>query len=184
MKKMILKYLSILSVLFLKMNKFYVIVLAISLSSCDKDENIGCTDPDAVNYDPSATAIPESDIANCIYDTACPSIIQNVNANDYPMDSYSIDTTFINHHTAFIDISYSGGCELHNFELIHEFIFCGTPPVHIQLILSHNKNNETCEALMEQSLCFDISSLYNSCDSSSLFLSLFDPENNNSINFY
>ena len=39
--------------------------------ACNKEKEIGCTDPDAVNYDPDATSIPGSDFGHCIYDSSC-----------------------------------------------------------------------------------------------------------------
>ena len=50
--------------------------------ACNKEKEIGCTDPSAVNYDPDATSIPGSDIGHCIYDSSCLTLIQNVDIND------------------------------------------------------------------------------------------------------
>ena len=76
------------------------------------------------------------------------------------MDSYYIDTTFIYGDFLQINIEYAGGCEDHIFNLVHEFIFCGTPPVYISIKLRHNANEDLCEALITEDLCFDISSIY------------------------
>ena len=152
--------------------------------ACSKEKEIGCTDPSAVNYDPDATSIPGSDIGHCIYDSSCLTLIQNVDINDYLMDSYTIDTAFIYGDFLKINISYGGGCEDHIFNLVHEFLFCGTLPVHVPLYLTHNSNNDNCEAALVQELCFDISNLYDLCaDTSELFISLNDPENNTFIHF-
>ena len=100
------------------------------------------------------------------------------------IDSYTIDTAFIYGDFLKINISYGGGCEDHIFNLVHEFIFCGTPPIHVPLYLTHNSNNDNCEAALVQELCFDISNLYDLCgDTSELFISLNDPENNTFIYF-
>ena len=152
--------------------------------SCIKEKEIGCTDPSAVNYDPNATSIPGSDLGHCIYDSSCYSLIQNVDINDYLMDFYTVDTAFIYGDYLKINISYGGGCEGHIFNLVHEFLFCGTPPVHAPLYLTHNSNNDNCEAALVQELCFDISNLYDLCaDTSELFIYLIDPENNTFIHF-
>ena len=47
----------------------YIIVTFII--ACNKEKEIGCTDPVAVNYDPDATSIPGSDFGHCIYDSSC-----------------------------------------------------------------------------------------------------------------
>ena len=154
------------------------------INSCIKEKEIGCTDPIAVNYDPDATSIPGSDVGHCIYDSSCLTLIQNVDINDYLMDSYTIDTAFIYGDFLKINVSYGGGCKDHIFNLVHEFLFCGTSPVHVPLYLTHNSNNDNCEAVLVQELCFDISNLYDLCaDTSELFISLNDPENNTFIYF-
>tara|TARA_Y100000766_G_scaffold283740_1_gene300172 strand:- start:776 stop:1294 length:519 start_codon:yes stop_codon:yes gene_type:complete len=172
------------------MRKSFILRILLSMTiitfiiSCIKEKEIGCTDPIAVNYDPDATSIPGSDVGHCIYDSSCMTLIQNVDINDYLLDSYSIDTAFIYGDFLKINVSYGGGCEDHIFNLVHEFLFCGTPPFHVPLYLTHNSNNDNCEAILVQELCFDISNLYDLCaDTSELFISLNDPENNTFIHF-
>ena len=165
-------------------NQLIFLVIIVITFCCNKEKEVGCTDPRAVNYDANATSIPGSDLAHCIYDSSCLTLIQNVNLNDYVMDSYTIDTAFIYGDFLKVNVSYGGGCEDHIFNLVHELIFCGTPPVHVPLYLTHNSNNDNCEAIMVQELCFDITELYNLCeDTSQLFISLNDPENNSFIYF-
>ena len=60
-------------------------------------------------------------------------LIQNVDINDYLMDSYSIDTAFIYGDFLKINVSYGGGCEDHIFNLVHEFFALRDPPVHVLL---------------------------------------------------
>jgi hypothetical protein len=172
------------------MRKSFISKILLSLTiiffiiACNKEKEIGCTDPSAVNYDPDATSIPGSDVGHCIYDSSCLTLIQNVDINDYLVDSYIIDTAFIFGDFLKVNVSYGGGCEDHIFNLVHEFLFCGTSPIHVPLYLTHNSNNDNCEAALVQELCFDISSLYDLCaDTSELFISLNDPKNNTFIHF-
>jgi hypothetical protein len=172
------------------MRKSFISKILLSLTiiffiiACNKEKEIGCTDPSAVNYDPDATSIPGSDIGHCIYDSSCLTLIQNVDINDYLVDSYNIDTAFIFGDFLKVNVSYGGGCEDHIFNLVHEFLFCGTSPIHVPLYLTHNSNNDNCEAALAQELCFDISNLYDLCaDTSELFISLNDPKNNTFIHF-
>jgi hypothetical protein len=169
---------SFISKIFLSLTIIFFII------ACNKEKEIGCTDPSAVNYDPDATSIPGSDVGHCIYDSSCLTLIQNVDINDYLVDSYIIDTAFIFSDFLKVNVSYGGGCEDHIFNLVHEFLFCGTSPIHVPLYLTHNSNNDNCEAALVQELCFDISSLYDLCaDTSELFISLNDPKNNTFIHF-
>ena len=76
-------------------NQLIFLVIIIITFCCNKEKEVGCTDPRAVNYNANATSIPGSDLAHCIYDSSCLTLIENVDINDYVMDSYTIDTAFI-----------------------------------------------------------------------------------------
>ena len=88
---------------------------------------------------------------------SCPELIQDVNLDDFPMNSYNINEIELNQNKLFIDVNYGGGCEDHFFKLVMEPNFCGTPPIYYFFYLSHDANNDLCEALISESLCFDIS---------------------------
>ena len=162
----------------------FILLLIISMqtftSSCNKKEQIiDCTDPNAINYNPEATSIPGSDLAHCIFDTSCHDLI-NIPLGDtinYPVDTYTIDSAYLIDNYLSISVSYAGGCEEHLFNLYTEDNFCGTPPCYIYLTLSHESNNDLCEAIMRENLCFDVS-IFSSDD---CFLSLYDTENNTYI---
>ena len=99
---------------------FLSITIILFIIACNKEKEIGCTDPVAVNYDPDAASIPGSDVGHCIYDSSCLTLIQNVGINDYLLDSYTIDTAFIYGDFLKVNVSYGGGCEDHIFlSLIH-----------------------------------------------------------------
>jgi len=165
-------------------HKGFLLLLIIAMLkfiiSCNKREQIiDCTDPNAINYNPEATSIPGSDLAHCIYDSSCIDVI-NIPLGEtinYPVDDYNIDSAYLIDNYLTISVSYDGGCEEHLFNLYAEDNFCGTPPCYIYLTLSHESNNELCEAVMRENICFDVSIFsYNGC-----FISLFDPENNTYI---
>ena len=62
-----------------------------------------------------------------------------------------------------INVTYGGGCEYHEFKLINvvSSIDGGGQQIDV-LYLSHNSNNDVCEALIiEHQLCFDISNILN-----------------------
>ena len=152
------------------------IVMLSFTSSCNKREQIiDCTDPNAINFNPEATSMPGSDLAHCIYDTSCINVI-NIPLGDtinYPVDNYIIDSAYLIDNYLTVSVSYSGGCEEHLFNLYSEDNFCGTPPCYIYLTLSHESNNDLCEAIMKENLCFDVSMF----SSNNCFLSIYDPEN-------
>ena len=92
---------------------------------------------------------------------SCPDLIQNVNLEDFPMDHYGVNEIVLDGNELFVNVTYGGGCEDHIFNLVMEPIFfSGIPPVYYYFHLSHDANNDACEALItEHNLCFDISEL-------------------------
>jgi hypothetical protein len=55
-----------------------------------------------------------------------------------------------------IDVGYSGGCRDHGFKLYMQPVFAESNPVRANLYLSHNGNGDACEALISESLAFDV----------------------------
>ena len=91
---------------------------------------------------------------------SCPDLIKNVNLLDYSMDLYGINEVEVAGNQLLINVSYGGGCEEHYFNLILDTaspIDGGGQQIDV-LHLSHNANNDTCNAqIVEHQLCFDIS---------------------------
>ena len=58
-----------------------------------------------------------------------------------------------------LTVSYSGGCEEHVFELIGTKNFMESEPVQVNIRLSHNANNDPCDALITEELIFNLSPL-------------------------
>lgn len=55
-----------------------------------------------------------------------------------------------------IDVSYSGGCEAHEFDLISDGNFSATYPTELEMILVHNANGDRCRSVVDQRLYFDL----------------------------
>ena len=107
----------------------------------------------------------------------CPDLIQNVITDDFPMDSYGVNKVEVIEEELHVNVTYGGGCEDHEFKLVMEPVFCGTPPVYYYLQLSHDSNNDVCEALiLEHNLCFNISELLSENFSDEVFLFFQHPD--------
>ncbi len=93
----------------------------------------------------------------------CPILIQNVSATDFLMDLYWINEIEIVEDQLLINVSYGGGCEQHDFLLISSNTNINEDGDQLDaLFLSHDANNDLCEALiLEHQLCFDISNIIN-----------------------
>lgn len=58
-----------------------------------------------------------------------------------------------------INLSYSGGCKIHDFEIIWDGIVYTDEPCHMNLLLIHNANNDTCEALITGTVVVNLEEL-------------------------
>jgi len=68
-----------------------------------------------------------------------------------------IINTFLSDSILTLNISYSGGCETHSFELIgSKMIQKSLPPVR-GIMLIHHANNDDCRELIKQELRFNVS---------------------------
>ena len=95
---------------------------------------------------------------------SCPSVIENVNLTDFPMDEYGVNEIEVIEDQLFINVTYGGGCENHDFKMIlhdESQIDESGEQIHI-LSLSHDANKDVCFALiLEHELCFNISNIEN-----------------------
>ena len=114
---------------------------------------------------------------------SCPDLIQNVNLEDFPMDLYGVNEIVLDENELFINVNYGGGCEDHIFKLVMEPNFYGTPPVYYYFYLSHDANNDLCEAFItEHNLCFDISELLTGNLNDEVFLFFSHPDSLYNLN--
>ena len=94
-------------------------------------------------------------------ESSCTEIVAPNYAQILLDDPYTINNVSLTDENELkLNVSYSGGCSEHEFELMQDPIFCGTPPIFICIKLNHNANNDLCEALLTKEVCFDISAIY------------------------
>jgi hypothetical protein len=55
-----------------------------------------------------------------------------------------------------IDVSYSGGCEEHEFQLETRGDFTSTYPPEVDVTLKHNSNGDRCRGITDTKLWFDL----------------------------
>ena len=58
-----------------------------------------------------------------------------------------------------ISVSYGGGCEEHDFDLIFDGLFLESYPVIAPTLLSHDSHDDPCEAWITEILFFDLTPL-------------------------
>ena len=96
--------------------------------------------------------------------------------NDYGVDKLRDEDEL------FVNVNYGGGCEDHIFKLVMEPNFCGTLPVYYYFYLSHDANNDLCEAFVTENLCFDISELLTGNLNDEVFLFFSHPDSLYNLN--
>jgi len=75
----------------------------------------------------------------------------------FPDDSYELDSIEIDGDVANLYVHYSGGCTVHDFELIMTpAAFLESNPVQADLYLSHESHNDPCDAWLGGVLSFDL----------------------------
>lgn len=76
----------------------------------------------------------------------------NSNSDPFQLNGLRNDSTML-----MIDVSYSGGCEAHDFELIWPEVITMVYPPRYAVILNHDANDDSCEAYLSSTLYFDLS---------------------------
>lgn len=84
-----------------------------------------------------------------------------------PRDSFILDSLAINGDCLDLTVHYSGGCETHEFQLTELPYGSSSFPV---LLLSHDANNDMCEAWIQDYFSFNLSELQNQEADSTIFI--------------
>ena len=69
-------------------------------------------------------------------------------------DEYALNSATITDDMLNISVSYSGGCEDHQFTLVVSDRFLESFPVQLHASIAHDANNDTCEAYPTEKLSF------------------------------
>ena len=79
-------------------------------------------------------------------------------------DAYELETDgdhepVIENDTLTLTVSYGGGCETHDFTLVTAGRFMESDPVQLDVTLTHDANDDRCEAYLTDSYAFDLASI-------------------------
>ena len=72
-------------------------------------------------------------------------------------DAFEINDVKVENENLLVEVSYSGGCEEHEFELIWPEVITMIFPPDFGVTLTHNDNEDSCDAYLTETLVFDIS---------------------------
>ena len=76
-------------------------------------------------------------------------------------DEFVVNSATITDDTLSVSVSYSGGCEKHEFTLVASESFLESFPVQLPVSLAHNANGDTCEAYPTEKYQFDLTPIKN-----------------------
>lgn len=71
-------------------------------------------------------------------------------------DEFALNSATITDDILTVSVSYSGGCEAHQFTLIASDTFLESFPVQLHVYIAHNANGDTCEAYPTEKYQFDL----------------------------
>ena len=79
------------------------------------------------------------------------------NAGDrFGTDAFALNTATIDGDILKVSLSYSGGCEAHQFTLVASEAFLEPFPVQLHVYIAHNANGDPCEAYPTEDYHFDL----------------------------
>jgi hypothetical protein len=85
-------------------------------------------------------------------------------------DEYFLKSTQREGSLLYIEVSYSGGCEMHEFNVVWDGIIYYSEPPQAYIILTHNSNNDNCEAFLTETLTIDLVQVFGDAYSENLKL--------------
>ncbi len=79
------------------------------------------------------------------------------NAGDrFGTDAFALNTATIDGDILKVNLSYSGGCETHQFTLVASDSFLESFPVQLPVYIAHNANGDPCEAYPTEDYNFEL----------------------------
>jgi hypothetical protein len=68
--------------------------------------------------------------------------------SEFKTDAVNIDTAYITNDSVSFNVDYGGGCKEHRFSLLAASYFLESFPVQVNILLSHDSNDDKCKALV------------------------------------
>jgi hypothetical protein len=95
---------------------------------------------------------------------------------DKKTDAYQIRSAEVVQQQLHIEVSYSGGCEGHVFELFTDGLLMKSLPPKQNFFLKHYANKDACEELFTETLVFDLTGTASQGNSLIVLLKQYDGE--------
>lgn len=127
----------------------YALSLSIFIIGCQQLDSGMKTGPD------TAVSISVDDVHPSEIFYTGPVFIGNAGSR-FGTDEYVLNSATITGDTLNVSVSYSGGCEDHQFTLVVSEGFLESFPVQLHASIAHNANGDTCEAYPTENYRFNL----------------------------
>lgn len=77
----------------------------------------------------------------------------------HPNDRFSMDGSTLTGRLLTLDVSYGGGCKAHEFTACWDELVLESDPPMVGVVVLHDGNGDTCEAIGSQTLYIDLQAL-------------------------
>jgi hypothetical protein len=142
MKKILIKFLPLIVIVFLNI-------------SCNNGDDGNSQTLDGADTGQNEVLIAKLRINEDVFNTINTNRTNKIRKGEaYSINNVKRDGDFVQ-----INLSYSGGCKIHDFEIIWDGIVYTDEPCHMNLLLIHNANNDTCEALITSTVAVNLKEL-------------------------
>ncbi|MBL7944314.1 MAG: hypothetical protein JNM00_16230 [Flavobacteriales bacterium] len=146
-----------------------LLVLVVLVVSCKKKKSLTETEP-SVSEQVSPMPAEEEAVPPAVVEIkegadqmGAPDEIKSVKiVPDYQpkaTDPYELVKAEVSGDELLLVVSYGGGCEPHEFELVTNKVFMKSMPPQLVLTLEHKANNDMCRAYLTEGLTFDLKTI-------------------------
>lgn len=132
-------------------------LLLLSAAACGQ----GQTDnpDDAVSSTPPADTDDHPLEGEVVIDDMHRTTIALQESDAYELETDGAQAPVIEDDTLTLTVSYGGGCETHDFTLVTDGSFMESDPVQLAVTLTHDANDDPCEAYPTNRYVFDLASI-------------------------
>ena len=137
-----------------RISRFILCLLLLSATACGQgsDDNPNGKISSMTPADTDDRPLDGSVDTNDDVDTA----IALQESDPYELEIDGDHAPIIENDTLILTISYSGGCEIHDFTLVTNGSFLESDPVQLVVALTHDDNGDMCEAYPQERYSFDL----------------------------
>ncbi len=86
-------------------------------------------------------------------------VIEDAWENSTTDGAYEINSAEVVDNVLRLSVTYGGGCEEHDFELVGASAFAESYPVQAKLAIQYDDNGDECRSLLSRDLRFDLTPL-------------------------